>query len=371
MLPRRKKLLILLSTVGIGACFFLPAEIGSPGRTFAQNAGDTKIAPLDLKPGLWEFHIHTSNTDVSYAASKASMVEITKNYTPEQRAKAMADYEVSENKAIADRKKGSDRKSNHCPLKQDFVSHIEAIGPNCPKQISSTGQEFNMHIACKNADGTPGYVQTNKFRRIDAENFQGTIEVASHVPAIGTVTETFAGKWISDSCSGPPAGYAAKNGLHPKGPENVARDDPNRIVAAFDGKQITAQQAWNMLKKVPPATRSSYKSGMTGLLERIYLQNAIAGEAIKLHLDKQQPWKDQLNKAKTNDLQHVQNYAGDPNIPPEVWARWVDDQQHILYHAYFSQGATKEENDALLKKEQAKYKITVKDPDFFSVAKSP
>ncbi len=367
----RPRLFILFLVVGVGFCLFLPPEIGLPGPTFAQNAGDTKIVPLDLKPGLWEFHIHTSNTDVSYADSKKSMEQLTKNYTPEQRAKAMADYEVSEKKAIADRKKGSDRKSNHCPLKQDFVSHIEAIGPNCPKQISSTGQEFNMLIACKNADGTPGYVQTNKFRRVDAENFQGSIEVASHVPIIGTVTETFTGKWISDSCSGPPAGYAAKNGLHPKGPENVARDDPNRIVAVFDGKEMTAQQAWGMLKKVPPPTRNSYKTGMTGLLERVYLQNAVAQEAIKLHLDKQQPWKDQLAKAKMNDLQHVQNYAGDPNIPPEIWALWLDDQNHILYKAYFSQGATKADNDALLAKEKAKYKIIVKDPDFFGAAGNP
>jgi len=60
MLPRRK-LLILLSILGVAACFFLPAEIGSPGRTFAQTASDIKIVPLDLKPGLWEFHIHTYN----------------------------------------------------------------------------------------------------------------------------------------------------------------------------------------------------------------------------------------------------------------------------------------------------------------------
>jgi Protein of unknown function (DUF3617) len=366
-----RKTVILLLTIGIGVCLLLSDGIGSPGHTFAQTTSDTKIVPLDLKPGLWEVHIHTSNTDVSYATSKAAMEEMTKNYTPDQRTKAMADYNARELKAIADRKKGTDRGSNHCPLKQDFVSHVEATGPTCSKQISSTGQTFNLHIACKAADGTSGYVQTNTFKRIDAENFQGTVEVASHVGAIGTVTETFTGKWISDSCSGPPAGYAAKNGLHPKGPSDVARDDPNRIVAVIDGKQITAQQGWNLIKKVPPATRNSYKSGMTGLLERLYLQNAIAEEAIKLHLDKQQPWKDQLSTAKMNDLQHVQNYAGDPNIPPEVWAHWVDDQQHILYHAYFSQGATKEENDALLKKEQAKYKMTVKDPDFFNAAKSP
>ena len=367
----RSKLLVTLLAIGIAVGVFVPGLIDSPGHTFAQSASDTKIVPLDLKPGLWELHIHTSNTDVSYEASKKSMEEITKNYTPEQRAKAMADYEADERKAVEKRKAGSDRKSNHCPLKQDFVSKVEANGPNCSKQISSTGQVFNMHVACKNADGTSGFVQTNTFKRIDADNFQGTVEVASHIPVIGTVTETFTGKWISDSCSGPPAGYAAKNGLHPKGPENVARDDPNRIVAVFDGKEMTAQQAWNMLKKVPPATRNSYKSGMTGLLERVYLQNAVAEEAIKLHLDKQQPWKDKLAKAKTNDLQVRQNYPGDQNIPPEVSARLVDDQQHILYNAYFSQSTDKAVNDALLKQEQAKHKITVKDPDFFGGSTAP
>jgi hypothetical protein len=366
-----RRLLIRFAAVVAGTGLFLMPEIGLPAHTWAQSAADTKIVPLDLKPGLWEFRIHVSNTDVSYAASKAAMEQLFKNYTPEQRAKMMADYDAQELKAIADRKKGSDRKSNHCPLKQDFVSHVEASGSSCSKQISSTGQAFNMHVACKNADGTPGYAQTNSFKRIDAENFQGTVEVTSHVPVTGTVTETFIGKWISDSCSGPPAGYAAKNGLHPKGPSDVARDDPNRLVAVFDGKEMTAQQAWNMLKKVQPAVRDSYKSGLTGLLERLYFQNAIAAEAQKLHLDKQQPWKDQLAKAKLNDLQRVQNYANDPNIPSEVWAQWVDDQQHILYKAYFSQGATQAENDALLAREKAKYKITAKDPDFFAGAAKP
>jgi len=70
-------------------------------------------------------------------------------------------------------------------------------------------------------------------------------------------------------------------------------------------------------------------------------------------------------------LQRVRNYAGRPNIPPEVMAGWVDDQQHLLYKAYFSQGATQAENDAHLARENAKYKITVKDPDFFAGAAKP
>jgi hypothetical protein len=63
------------------------------------------------------------------------------------------------------------------------------------------------------------------------------------VARFGTITKTLTGKWISDSCSSPPAGYAAKNGLHPKGPKEVAEQAPNRVVAVIDGKQIVAQQA--------------------------------------------------------------------------------------------------------------------------------
>lgn len=228
-----------------------------------------------------------------------------------------------------------------------------------------------MHITCKAADGTQGYEQISKFRRIDAENFQGTLQLITHVGILGTVTKTFTGKWISDSCSGPPAGYAAKNGLHPKGPKDVAEQDPNRIVAVIDGKQITAQQAWNMIKKVPPPTRSVYESRLPHLMHELYMQNAIAEEAVKLHLDRQAPWKDLLYRTKLDDIQGVQNYAGDPNIPPEVWARWVDDQQHILWKAYFNQPSTDEEKQALMKREQEKYKITVQDPDFFNGVTTP
>jgi hypothetical protein len=101
------------------------------------------------------------------------------------------------------------------------------------------------------------------------------------------------------------------------------------------------------------------------------MQQAIAGDALKLHLDRQQPWKDQLNTTKLNDLQHVQNYQGDPNVPPEVWARWVDDQHHILWNAYFSQASTKEEKQALMNREKEKYKIAVQDRDFFVSQTNP
>jgi len=126
-----------------------------------------------------------------------------------------------------------------------------------------------------------------------------------------------------------------------------------------------------MIQKVPPATRCGYESRLPHLLHPLYLRNAIAGEAVKPHLDRQAPWSDLLYKTKLNDLPGVQNYAGDPNIPPEVWARWVDDPQHILWKAYFNQPSTNEEKQALVKREQEKYKSTVQDPDFINGLTTP
>ena len=41
----------------------------------------------------------------------------------------------------------------------------------------------------------------------------------------------------------------------PTGPQAVAKQDPNRVVATAGGKQITAQQAWGMISTVAPPAR--------------------------------------------------------------------------------------------------------------------
>ncbi|HXA76127.1 MAG TPA: hypothetical protein VNV41_03255 [Candidatus Acidoferrales bacterium] len=61
-----------------------------------------------------------------------------------------------------------------------------------------------------------------------------------------------------------------------------------------------------MIQKVPPAApRRDYKSRLPHLLRPLYLQNAIAREAAKPHLDRQAPGKDPLYKTKLSDLQGV------------------------------------------------------------------
>jgi hypothetical protein len=82
-------------------------------------------------------------------------------------------------------------------------------------------------------------------------------------------------------------------GLKVRGPEAVAQQEPNRIVATINGKQITAQQAANMLKQIPEDQRRTVPSLAT-LLERVYMIDQFADEAQKLKLDEQSPWKERL-----------------------------------------------------------------------------
>jgi hypothetical protein len=149
------------------------------------------------------------------------------------------------------------------------------------------------------------------------------------------------------------------NGATPKGPGAVAQLDPLRVVAIIDGKQVTARQGMDMIRG------HNDTSGLPELLRRIYMQHAIIEEALKLHLDRQSPWKEKLQDTQRQIYQIHQNYAGDPNIPPELVAEWQEARGHILWNAYFSRAATDAERQTLLKQKQDQYKIQVKDPDFF------
>lgn len=74
------------------------------------------------------------------------------------------------------------------------------------------------------------------------------------------------------------------------------------MVATIDGKPITAKQALDMIKPLPPQARKQYETNLQGLLQQIYMQGEIANEALKLNLDQQSPWKEQLQMARANIL---------------------------------------------------------------------
>lgn len=95
---------------------------------------------------------------------------------------------------------------------------------------------------------------------------------------------------------------ASSTGLKVRGPEAVAQQDPNRIVATIGGKQITAKEALDLLKPLGPQERKRFESNLSGLVQQIYMEDQLAEEASKLSLDQQSPWKEQLRMARANIL---------------------------------------------------------------------
>src|ERR1700761_3933549 len=117
-----------------------------------------------------------------------------------------------------------------------------------------------------------------------------------------------------------PAGSssASSSSLKPRGPEAVAAQDPTRIVATIGGKPLTARQALDLLKPLPPQERKRFEANLQGLVQQIYMEDQLADEATKLSLDQQSPWKEQLRMARANILTqaYLSKVANSANATP-------------------------------------------------------
>src|SRR5581483_8806629 len=122
-----------------------------------------------------------------------------------------------------------------------------------------------------------------------------------------------------------PAASTPAGQLKPRGPEAVAEQDPNRVVAIIDGKQITARQALDLIKPLPAQDRKRFESNLPVLVQQIYMQDQLADEAAKMNLDQESPWKEQLQLTRANILtqaylSHVaKNTSGAPTADPKQY----------------------------------------------------
>jgi len=98
----------------------------------------------------------------------------------------------------------------------------------------------------------------------------------------------------------------------------VAAQDPTRIVATVGGKPLTARQALDLLKPLPPQERKRFEANLQGLVQQIYMEDQLADEATKLSLDQQSPWKEQLRMARANILTqaYLSKVANSANATP-------------------------------------------------------
>lgn len=98
-----------------------------------------------------------------------------------------------------------------------------------------------------------------------------------------------------------PSTTAPSTGLKVRGPDAVAQQDPNKVVATINGHQITAKEAAALLKQVPDDQRRS-ATNLASLLERVYMIDQFADRAEKLKLDQQNPWKERIELQRTQIL---------------------------------------------------------------------
>jgi parvulin-like peptidyl-prolyl isomerase len=115
----------------------------------------------------------------------------------------------------------------------------------------------------------------------------------------------------------------------PRGPEAVAQQDPNRVVATIDGQPITAAQAEGMLKQIPQNQRQT-NGNLDQLLERLYMVDHFSERALQAGLENQAPWKQDLEFTReqilaqaylqhltTSDAQAIQSAQQYYNAHPE------------------------------------------------------
>lgn len=114
--------------------------------------------------------------------------------------------------------------------------------------------------------------------------------------AQGTSSPTNSGQ--AQSSSNAPSSIQLK----PRGPENVAQQEPNRVVAIIDGKQITAKQAVDLLKPYTPEQRKQLEANLALGLQRVYMQQQFAQQAEKMNLDQQSPFREELQNARQQIL---------------------------------------------------------------------
>ena len=92
-------------------------------------------------------------------------------------------------------------------------------------------------------------------------------------------------------------------------------------MAIINGKQITAKQAADLLKAIPPEQLKQYESNLPSVIQQIYTSEQLAQQAVKLNLDQQSPYKEQIElnrdsilaRAYLNKLGSNASAAGSPD----------------------------------------------------------
>lgn len=410
-----------------------------PGITYAQsgplnggfNVADVdsgKVQPLNLKPGCWQ--IRTQTSTVAKIAENLhppeeppppklptvdeAMKQWLASLTPDQRSH-LTQAQIDQTRTIIE------ANLNH-PLKTPSATEVQkqqanwlektlakggtttavvcsatpflpqgkelyGTGPKeCTRSLQVSGRELGGHITC------PGRIAD--YKRIDAEHVSGTLvtsgvshpDASTDVPY--TTTSTTIAKWIAEAS--PHAPYTPPmtdlDGKRPKGPFDVAKFDPLRIVAIIDGKKFIAQQAYFLINNSSNADAENWGPNLVNVMHQTYMHFEIYVEAARTQERNRHPGKyppgayvplpdDAINPYELPNCCILPvDTPIDRDTPDHSSSAFMEHQDGLQnesawtwgWDAYFGQAKTPAEKQALLRNADEKYKVTVLDPDFFA-----
>lgn len=108
--------------------------------------------------------------------------------------------------------------------------------------------------------------------------------------------------------------------LRPRGPEAVAKEQPNKVVATINGRSITAKEAADLISSLPAQDRKRYENNLPQLVQQLYMEDQIAGDALKQNLDQKAPYKQQLQMSRDNILTqaYLSNLVSNPTAADQA-----------------------------------------------------
>lgn len=119
---------------------------------------------------------------------------------------------------------------------------------------------------------------------------------------------------------------AASSAPQAQGPEDVAQQDPTRVVATVDGHSVTAKEAKDLLDELP-ANQRSRAGNLARVLDQIYILHHFSGKAVEANLQNQSPWKEDIEFTRERLLAqaYLQQLTA-PNSPRAKAAKQYYDQ---------------------------------------------
>ncbi|MBV9500499.1 MAG: peptidylprolyl isomerase [Acidobacteriaceae bacterium] len=167
--------------------------------------------------------------------------------------------------------------------------------------------------------------------------------------------------------SAPNSNSSSTSPLKARGPESVTAQDPNRVVATIDGKQITAKEALDLLKPFPPEQRHQLEANLPMAVQQLYMRKQLAGEAAKLSLDQQSPYKEQIETARQNVLlqaylKKLADSSGPAQDPKQFYDSHPGDFEQVklsgIFVSFAPPGTPASSNANVRTEDQAKDKVS-------------